>query len=143
MRSSMLGLLLLLPGCVTVRPGLPLTQLPKELAWCGAGPELGLKTPDLSKSTDSGYFPESVFKHCTPILLDEASEVAEERWEGTIVFGLNTDAAGHVASLCVWGGNYGNPTRYVACLAQTMLTAGYALPQNLSKQRYRVHFVYD
>lgn len=126
-------------SCATVVPGRQLTKLPPGLEWCGAGPEK-LVTPLLIPHPDQ----ESVFsgwgmETCTPLLLAEVWD--RYTWQGTVEYGLTTDASGKITSICVWGGNYGNALEYVGCLAREMASANKTLEPNRDRLRYRMSFI--
>lgn len=139
-RAAGWAVVVFMSGCATVVPGRPLTKLPVGLEWCGAGPEEIVTPPVLpllpeNESVFSGWGMET----CTPLLKAEVWD--RYAWQGTVEYGLTTDAAGKITSICVYGGNYGNALGYVGCLAREMASANKTLEPNRDRLRYRMHFI--
>jgi len=128
-----------LASCVRIGVGEPLTEIPKGVEWCGAGPERNIVTTPNAPGT-AELFPSRMFAPCTKIMWDEAYELNDAPWRGSLVFGVDTDATGQVSGVCVYGGNYGNAVRYLECVRDKMLTSGMVLPHNLKRLRYTVTF---
>lgn len=141
MRGWVVGVAVVVAGCsgVKVVPGRQMTQLPQGLVWCGARSQRVERPAEAAP----GAFPEEAFRHCSAVLRDEDPSVTDDAWEGSMVFGLTTDDVGRVTEVCLWGANFGDPTRYVSCVADVLRTYQPALPAQLKKARYTVTFIMD
>lgn len=139
MRLLLLALVVL-AGCGRVRIDQPLDQLPSSLSWCGPAPRA--VSSESESAAVSSLFPEDFFERCHAVLGDESWGV-KRPWRWRAEFGLSTNEDGRVTSVCVWGANFGNPTRSLACVAETLKDGAVPLPANLDKESHFFVFVYD
>lgn len=120
MRASLLALLL--AGCATTRgplawvnPGAPLTKLPPGLSWCGTGPEqVPVSSSDEPRVIE--MIPGALLLPCS-LMLKNSCLQSDAEWRGSIRFRLSSDAGGRLTDVCVAGGNFGDVTEYVGCVA--------------------------
>jgi hypothetical protein len=130
-------------SCIHVWPGTQMTELPTGLSWCSGAPEnLTATTAKVPQVTAPDFFPTRAFDSCTKVLLSE-SEPSEDEWKGSIVLGLTTNEQGQLSSVCVYGGDYGNPKGYLRCIVDVMHHENVVFPKRLDRLRYRVTFIYD
>ena len=61
-------------------------------------------------------------------------------WRGSIGFELSSDEQGHVSGVCVVGGNFGNVTDYVGCLANEIQRHA-VVPPNLKSVSWTLTYV--
>lgn len=138
MRRFMMVVTLAASACSTIRAGTPLTKRPDGLEWCGGMRRRELQSEQLHLGP--GVLPPSMFSHCTSKLYDRL--VADE-FRGTAYFGLTTNAAGRITSVCLWDADYENGEEYVSCVGKALAASTDALEPNLEKRPYPVTFVAD
>ncbi|MDP1830008.1 MAG: hypothetical protein Q8L48_42490 [Archangium sp.] len=129
MRAALL--LLLLTGCAGslawVNPGAPLTKLPPGLSWCGTGPEqVPVSIADEPQVVE--LIPGALLQSCSG-MLKNACIHSDAEWRGSIHFRLSSDVGGHLTDVCVAGGNFGEVTDFVACIAADIKRSAIVEPE--------------
>ena len=132
----------LMAGCITVGPGIQMTKLPPGITWCEGAPRTIPAAP-LASTQENAFFPPGIIPTCSRVLMDADPGIAQTSWHGRISFGLSTDEAGHLTSVCAFGGNFGNPTEFVTCVQESLMKSGTVLPPNLKVKEWNLIYVID
>ena len=126
---------------ITTGPGLAMKKLPANRHWCSRQPP-----PLLDPASDGGTptsVPGQVFSGCWRKLRVEMQAYDNVDWSGSVIFGLDTNDAGLITSLCFYGGSMGDTVDFAECAADALERSGYVFSPNLQQEPYWLTFVFE
>jgi hypothetical protein len=117
-----------------------MTERPAGVPWCGDGPR---KVPPSFSQPDPAneIIPAEIVQPCNWSLLAKDPALTKEAWRGSVVFGLTTNKLGELTDVCLWGGNFGNPTPWVECVVEKLKARHLILPWDSGQKEWTLTFV--